>query len=133
LTSYLLDTHVWAWDLKLDDQLPKRMLGVMDKAENIHVSVISLYEIAQKVRLRKWPEMALHASDLQTALTRQGYQVANVTAEISQLAGLLDWDHRDPFDRMIAATAIHLKLPLMSADTAFDQLSGREDWPGRVW
>jgi PIN domain nuclease of toxin-antitoxin system len=56
-----------------------------------------------------------------------------LTADISQFAGLLEWDHRDPFDRMIAATSILLRIPLMSADEAFDQLSDRKDWPGRVW
>lgn len=133
MTSFLLDTHVFAWDIKLDEQLPKRMLEVMDRADSIHVSVISLYEIAQKVRLGKWPEMAPHANRLQAALGEQGYQSTNLTAEISHLAGLMDWGHRDPFDRMIAATSIHLKLPLISADETFDQLSGRKDWPGRVW
>lgn len=105
----------------------------MDAADSIHVSVISFYEIAQKVRLGKWPEMALHASGLQEALAEQGYHSVNLTAEISQLAGLLEWDHRDPFDRMIAATSIHLKLPLISADAVFDELAGRKDWPGRIW
>lgn len=133
MTSYLLDTHVWAWDLKLDDQLPKHMLDTIDGADSAHVSVISFYEIAQKVRLRKWPEMEPFANNLSSALAEQGYQLANLTAEISQLAGLMNWDHRDPFDRMIAATCIQLKLPLISADVAFDELSSRKDWPGRIW
>lgn len=49
------------------------------------------------------------------------------------LAGSLEWDHRDPFDRMIAATAIELATPLVSADPAFDGLSAVSGWPGRVW
>jgi PIN domain nuclease of toxin-antitoxin system len=133
LTSYLLDTHVLAWDIKLDEQLPKRILAKIDAADSIHVSVVSFYEIAQKVRLRKWPEMADHVNDLQSTLAEQGYQIVNLTADASQLAGLMEWDHRDPFDRMIAATSIMLRIPLISADEAFDQLSDRKDWPGRVW
>jgi PIN domain nuclease of toxin-antitoxin system len=133
LTSYLLDTHVWAWDLKLDQKLPKHLIELMEGSESTYISVVSIYEIAQKVRLGKWPEMDVVAGRLSDLLVEQGYEGVDVTGAISQLAGLLDWDHRDPFDRMIAATAIQLQACLISADNAFDQLSGRKDWPGRVW
>ena len=35
-------------------------------------------------------------------------------------AGLLSCEHRDPFDRLIAATALRMNVPLPSADTVFD-------------
>lgn len=105
----------------------------MDDSESTHVSVVSIYEIAQKVRLGKWPEMEAAAGSLASLLVEQGYVGVDVTGAISQMAGLLEWDHRDPFDRMIAATAIQLQTPLISADEAFDALSDRKDWPGRVW
>ncbi len=77
--------------------------------------------------------MEPYAEHLLDIVSRQGATAVALTAEISDLACALDWNHRDPFDRMIAATAIQLKLPLISADAAFDQLSGRADWPGRIW
>jgi PIN domain nuclease of toxin-antitoxin system len=39
----------------------------------------------------------------------------------------MDWDHRDPFDRLILATAQLMHISLISADTVFD---GRVT---RVW
>jgi PIN domain nuclease of toxin-antitoxin system len=33
---------------------------------------------------------------------------------------MLDWDHLDPYDRMLAATATYYGLPLVSADPIFD-------------
>jgi PIN domain nuclease of toxin-antitoxin system len=51
--SYLLHTHVWAWDLKIDLQLPARIMALMDDADDVFVSVISFYEITQKARLGK--------------------------------------------------------------------------------
>ena len=66
-------------------------------------------------------------------LKEQDGSLADLTGAIGQLAGLLDWHHRDPFDRMIAATAIAMNLPLISADPVFDELSDRKDWPGRGW
>ena len=86
----------------------------------------SLYEIRQKVRLGKWPEMERHSSVLIDLLDRQGVASIPVDADISQLAGVLDWQHRDPFDRLIAATAIHLEVRLVSADEIFDQLVSRK-------
>jgi PIN domain nuclease of toxin-antitoxin system len=35
-------------------------------------------------------------------------------------AGVMAWDHRDPFDRLLAATAQRLGCPIISADAAFD-------------
>ena len=57
MTSYLLDTHVWVWAIKLDDHLPKRVAERLLRAQAIHVSPITFYEITQKVRLGKWAEM----------------------------------------------------------------------------
>lgn len=133
LTSFLLDTHIWAWDLKLDAKLPPRLIHLIDSSTSTHVSVVSLYEISQKVRIGKWPEMATVAKHLATTIAEQGYLTADVTAPIAQRAGLLDWNHRDPFDRILAATAIELQLPMISADIAFDELASLKEWPGRIW
>ena len=45
----------------------------------------------------------------------------------------MDWPHRDPFDRVIAATATELACAVVSRDTAFDTLEGRFGWRGRIW
>lgn len=66
-------------------------------------------------------------------LRAQGGSVAPYTAEMAMLSGGMDWPHKDPFDRMIAATAIELSCPLISKDTAFDQLQEFPGWTGRIW
>lgn len=105
----------------------------MDDADDVYVSVISFYEIAQKARLGKWPTIEPVVADLPRALERQGGKILDINTGISLRAGLFDWDHRDPFDRMLAATALEMDLPLMSADIAFYELADRQAWPGRVW
>jgi PIN domain nuclease of toxin-antitoxin system len=77
--------------------------------------------------------MEPHAERLTALLLSQDITTLAISAEIADLAGALEWHHRDPFDRLIAATSISLKIPLLSADEAFDDLSGRRDWPGRIW
>lgn len=36
----------------------------------------------------------------------------------------MEWKHRDPFDRMIAAQCMTESLPLVTADHTFKTLSG---------
>jgi PIN domain nuclease of toxin-antitoxin system len=101
----LLDTHVWAWSLTLEVKPPERVLSVTVGATDLSVSAVTFYEIAQKVRLGKWPTMVEFADRLDELADRQSLEVIPVSGEIARLAGALDWPHRDPFDRLIAATA----------------------------
>jgi PIN domain nuclease of toxin-antitoxin system len=50
-----------------------------------------------------------------------------------RVAATLAWDHRDPFDRIIAATAIARGMVLISTDSAFKTLVEMPKWPGLVW
>jgi len=58
--------------------------------------------------------------DLDRLLSEQGGMPAAFTPEICLRAGLMDWEHRDPFDRLILATAQIMNVALISADTVFD-------------
>ena len=55
----------------------------------------------------------------------QGGVVAGLEPVICLLAGMMDWSHRNPFDRLLAATARHHALPLLSADSIFDGIVTR--------
>lgn len=129
----LLDTHAWAWSMTADARLSSAAIAAMEQAETVSISAISLFEIGQKVRLGKWPEMEPFLDRLIALANEQGGRLAEVSPEASLLAATLEWPHRDPFDRIIGATAITRGLTLISADTVFDTLAGQPNWPGRVW
>jgi PIN domain nuclease of toxin-antitoxin system len=133
MSAFLLDTHVWAWSLTGDQRLSKTAIGLMEKADNVFVSPVSLFEIGQKVRLGKWPEMAPFVQRLPALLQQQGGRVAALTPEICLDAAILEWRHRDPFDRLLAASAIASRVALISADTMFDSLADLDDWIARLW
>lgn len=120
MTAILLDTHAWAWSLTGDSRLSRPALAAIAQATTVCVSAVSFFEIAQKVRLGKWPEMAPHVSDLPGLLVGQGGIALPLDPTIAIAAGLMDWPHRDPFDRLLAATAQHHNLPIISTDTVFD-------------
>ncbi|MEL4073478.1 type II toxin-antitoxin system VapC family toxin [Ochrobactrum sp. GPK 3] len=129
----LLDTHAWAWSMTADARLSAAATVAMEQADTVSISAICLFEIGQKVRLGKWPEMKPFLSRLIELADGQGGRLLEVSPETSLLAATLEWTHRDPFDRFIAATAITRRLTLISADTAFDALAEEPSWPGRVW
>lgn len=133
MNSLLLDTHAWAWSLTGDERLSAKAVALIEKAETILVSPISLFEIGQKVRLGKWPEMEPFIGRLPELLQEQGGITAGLTPEICLAAAMMDWTHRDPFDRLLSATAMQNGIPIISADTVFDELAGNQFWIARFW
>lgn len=131
MPAVLLDTHAWVWSLTDDPRLSTAARDAIGAATSVLVSPISFFEIGHKVRIGKWPEMAMHIADLPSLLERQGGSAAALTPEICLGAALLDWPHRDPFDRIIAATGIALPGMLVSADTVFGALASQG--LRRVW
>ena len=129
MSQILLDTHTWVWSLMSEDQLSPKAIQAITTSDAVFVSPISFFEIGQKVRLGKWPEMEAMAPELPALLTQQGGLVAALSPDICLHASLREWDHRDPFDRFLASTAEILGLDLISKDAVFDQIDG----VNRVW
>ncbi|GIX16396.1 MAG: twitching motility protein PilT [Rhodothalassiaceae bacterium] len=125
MTAVLLDTHAWVWTLWGDPRLSEAALAAIAGADAVWLSPISFCEIAQKVRVGKWPEMEEWLAELPELLRRQGGLAAPLSPRMAILAGGMDWAHRDPFDRIIAATALEMKLPLISAGSRFDGIVER--------
>ena len=124
MTAVLMDTHVWVWSFLTPDRLSDIATRSIADADAALVSPVSFFEITQKVRLGKWSELQPASTELPIILETQGATEAPLVTEICILAGSVDWDHRDPFDRLIAATALHLNVPLVTKDKAFASLTG---------
>ena len=127
----LLDTHVLVWGLIAPGHLSVRARDALAQASERVVSAASLYEIAYKARMGKWPEVAeLLLIDLDARLRGLGFEVAPATGAVMERAGRLEWGHRDPFDRLIVATAQGRGLALVSKDATLDAAPGGVK---RVW
>jgi PIN domain nuclease of toxin-antitoxin system len=133
LTTVLLDTHVWVWSVFSSAELDPVARQVIETARVVYVPPCAFHEITQKHRSGKWPEVGDIVGRLPQLLRAQGGVVAPYTAEMAVLSGGMDWRHKDPFDRMIAATALELVCPLISKERAFDGLNGVPGWTGRIW
>ncbi len=92
------------------------------------VSVVSVWEIATKVRIGKLPEATALELRILEALHENGYTLLSVDAENALCAARLAGEHRDPFDRMIAAQALALDIPVISKDPRLDPFGVRRIW-----
>jgi len=61
-------------------------------------------------------------------VTGAGYTLLSISVEHALRAGRLPADHKDPFDRMLAAQAIQEDLLLLSNDEKLDAFGVRREW-----
>ncbi len=125
----LLDTCTVIWaSLSPKSLTAKARRIIADKNNVILVSAASAWEIATKVRLGKLPGVERLERDYLDAINDAGYTTLAIDTESALRAGRLTSAHRDPFDRMIAAQAIGLDIPVLSPDSLLDGFGARRIW-----
>jgi PIN domain nuclease of toxin-antitoxin system len=113
----LIDTHVLIWWWGGDPQLPDRLRDLLETTETtVYVSAICGLELAIKVRLGKLPEMARRVEEFHKGVLDDGFVHLNVHEQHAIRAGLLPGEHRDPFDRVLAAQSLYEHLPIVTCD-----------------
>jgi PIN domain nuclease of toxin-antitoxin system len=118
--SHLVDTHVLLWWLTDDPRLGAATRGILrDPTKKIYVSSASAWEIATKFRIGKLPIAAPLVADFGGFVARCGFTELPISLEHGLLAGSWANEHRDPFDRMLAAQSRVEDLVLISDDSAF--------------
>ena len=123
--TYLLDTHVMLWALTEPTRLGHRAREVIESpASRLVVSAASAWEIATKHRLGKLPQADALLGAYSKHLDRLGANRLPVAEDHALLAGRLEWNHRDPFDRMLAAQAMIESLVLVTGDPTFSGCRG---------
>lgn len=117
---FLLDTMAFirAYEHGLG-KMPKRVQRIMmDTEQDLLLSAISLSEIAIKNSVRKlnFSLDRVNRAITDMRITVTPFQRGNAGAFFS-----LPFfeDHRDPFDRMLIATAMSENIPLISSDKHF--------------
>lgn len=121
----LLDTHALLWTLLEPDRIPEPTLErIRDPATELLVSAASAWEIATKVRLGKLDEARAVVIGYSGHLVRLRASELPISSHHALTAGALSWEHRDPFDRMIAAQAMIESVPVVTVDRALAGFPG---------
>ena len=125
----LLDTHALLWWFDGDQKLSRTVRRLIEAQDTeILVSAASVWEIATKSRLGKLPEAVAIAHRIPEAIAEQAFGVVPITVEHGQRAGWLPGPHRDPFDRMLAAQAQSLNIPIATTDKVFATFGVMVTW-----
>lgn len=112
MPAFILDTHTLLWH-EDDPQLSQAAKETIKIPENtLVVSIVSFWEIVIKQGTGKL-KLDYTINDLAAACLKNNIEILSVRLyNLSQLS-LLPLIHRDPFDRMIVATAYGDKLTLI--------------------
>jgi PIN domain nuclease of toxin-antitoxin system len=125
----LLDTHTLLWAIIHPEFLSRTASSVLtDSANSILVSVASAWEIATKIRLGKLPGAEAFERDFFGMINAIGYTLLSIDPETALRAGRLVANHGDPFDRILAAQALALDIPILSKDPKLDLFGVRRIW-----
>jgi PIN domain nuclease of toxin-antitoxin system len=120
----LLDTQVLVHAYIGDVPLPRKVYTLLSSAETLAlVSAVSIMEIAMKHDAGK---MKMAAAETRQAIRDLRLQV--IPFELDHALHLYDLPrhHRDPFDRMLIATAMAEEIPLVGSDREFKKYKGLE-------
>ena len=114
MSSLLLDTNVVVWLLTGDrSAVSKRAVVALTGADPVHLSAVSIWEIAIKRSLGK---LRL-TDDWLSALRKLDFVQLPISGLHAEAVEHLPWHHRDPFDRLLVAQAQIEGARVVSADT----------------
>jgi PIN domain nuclease of toxin-antitoxin system len=108
----LLDTNAFIWWSEGNPRTRAEWLEPMaNPANTVYLSAVTAWEMAIKQRSGK----LVFRGSIEGAATFHGFSWISITPADAESAGSLEWDHKDPFDRMLVAQAISRGLTVVSS------------------
>ena len=117
----LLDTCAFIWLCSNPDKFSSKARSVFNDPNplELYLSDASVFEIALKCSQGKMELPQLPREWIAHQLEIWGIQSRPISHEELFISAELPWHHKDPFDRLIIATAKNHKLPIMTSDGSF--------------
>jgi len=117
VTQLLLDTHVFLWAIAEPKRLSSKARSTITRLENqVYVSPVTAYELSYKHRQGKLPSGAALVASFGRQIAHLYASELSISAPHALAAGQLEWGHKDPFDRLLAAQAMVEGFTLVTAD-----------------
>lgn len=117
----VLDTHILLWAALEPERIAPGARAAIEDGENeVFVSAISGWEIAIKQSIGKLALVRPAEVWLPDVIARTGFEAMPVELGAALRVRDLPFHHRDPFDRLLVAQAIHEGLTIVTRDAVFD-------------
>ena len=125
----LLDTHALFWWVYFPELLPPKLRGMIaDPDLQVFASAVSAYEMSYKHHRGRWPEIGPLVGAFEEVVAAEGFDLLPLSARHAIRAGSYGPEHRDPFDRMLAAQAVVEGLTLVSKDAWLQGMGAEVVW-----
>lgn len=117
----LLDTHALIWWITGSPLLSKRATEAIRQTREVSYSLISFWEICLKMRKKKdnFPLTLMQLPTLRDEFRKDGLQELPILPEDCLKAAMLPLHHKDPWDRLIIATAQNEQFTIVTKDHLF--------------
>ncbi len=109
----LIDTHIFLWFITGDCALSNDKKQLIKAADQVFVSMVSLWECAIKISLKK---LDFDLETLFNAIKASDFEILHMQFRHLLEVERLPFLHRDPFDRMLIAQAKSEPLILVTDD-----------------
>ena len=127
--KFLVDTHAFLWAILTPEKLTDRVRNIfLDREAELLVSIATPWEMAIKAGLGKLEDGAAILTDFENSLATGGYRMLETSINHTIQSGSLPRYHKDPFDRLLAAQALGLRIPIVSQDRVFDLYGVKRIW-----
>ena len=125
----LLDTHTLLWAFYEPERLPAGTRKVFLASQNqLFCSIASIWEISIKLALGKLKLGSAGMKGLKSELSTNRIQLLPIEFLHCEILSDLPFHHRDPFDRLLAAQALALEVPIISTDPIFEKYGIKRQW-----
>jgi PIN domain nuclease of toxin-antitoxin system len=113
----LLDTHTAFWYFAGSPELSEKAKAAIDDSDNeIYVSIISAWEIAIKRSLGRENTSLCSTAEFFDEIVASDFELLTLEPRHVRPVETLPYHHRDPFDRLLIATAMSENMTFLSAD-----------------
>lgn len=103
--------------------------AIADADNEVFVSAASVWEIATKSRIGKLTlPKEITAKGITRWIVEDGFSLLAIRGDHAELAGAMEIDHRDPWDRMILAQARIEGLTIVGSDKVFAEHGAATIW-----
>jgi PIN domain nuclease of toxin-antitoxin system len=112
----LLDTHAVIWLAENSSRLSTNAArAILDTENTIYVSVVSAWEVAIKCSIEKL-KLDGGVSEFYRMISDNGFALLPIAKQHLECLQSLPFHHRDPFDRLLVATAAAESLIVITSD-----------------